>query len=70
MSNIAFKRDINDFETISSFCNEVQSVERLRLLYVLTVVDIKAVGPNIWKIFRIIHRNYFGNYDNRRSILL
>ena len=48
MSNIAFKRDINDFETISFFCNEVQSVERLRLLYVLTVVDIKAVGPNIW----------------------
>ena len=48
MSNIAFKRDINDIETIRSFCDEVQSAERLRLLYVLTVVDIDAVGPNIW----------------------
>ena len=52
MSNVAFKRDINDIETIRNFCLEIQSIERLRLLYVLTVVDIDAVGPNIWNSWK------------------
>ena len=48
MSNTAFKRDIDDRRTLEKFCNEVKSIERLNLLYVLTSVDIKAVGPNVW----------------------
>jgi len=48
MSGIAFKRDLNDPKTIIDFANAVQSPERLRLLLVLTVVDIRAVGPKIW----------------------
>ena len=48
MSNIAFKRDIDDPKTIADFVAEVQSVERLRLLLVLTVADIRAVGPKTW----------------------
>jgi [protein-PII] uridylyltransferase len=48
MSNTAFKRDIDDGKTIQDFVNVVQSVERLRLLAVLTVADIRAVGPNTW----------------------
>ena len=48
MSNTAFKRDLNDLKTIADFCEVVQSVERLRLLGVLTVADIRAVGPGIW----------------------
>jgi [protein-PII] uridylyltransferase len=48
MSNTAFKRDLNDPKTIADFCGVVQSVERLRLLGVLTVADIRAVGPGIW----------------------
>ena len=48
MSNTAFKRDINDPKTISDFAALVQSPERLRLLLVLTVADIRGVGPNIW----------------------
>ena len=34
--------------TIESFAGLVQSPERLRLLLVLTVCDIRAVGPNVW----------------------
>ena len=52
MSNTAFKRDLADFKTILDFAEAVQSPERLRLLLVLTVVDIRAVGPGIftqWK---------------------
>src|SRR5690606_18193931 len=48
MSNTAFKRDIDDPQTIADFAGEVQSLERLRLLLVLTVADIRAVGPRIW----------------------
>jgi [protein-PII] uridylyltransferase len=48
MSNTAFKRDIDDPQTIADFAAEVQSLERLRLLLVLTVADIRAVGPRIW----------------------
>jgi [protein-PII] uridylyltransferase len=48
MSDTAFKRDIDDQRTVQAFVNQVQSVERLRLLLVLTVCDIRAVGPAIW----------------------
>ncbi|MEM8799968.1 MAG: [protein-PII] uridylyltransferase, partial [Pseudomonadota bacterium] len=48
MSNYAFKRDLSDFKTVLDFVSEVKSPERLRLLLILTVVDIRAVGPGIW----------------------
>src|SRR3546814_10652931 len=48
MSATAFKRDLADFKTILDFAQIVQSAERLRLLLVLTVVDIRAVGPGVW----------------------
>jgi [protein-PII] uridylyltransferase len=48
MSNIAFSRDISDTSTIRDFADIVQSPERLKLLLVLTVADIRAVGPNVW----------------------
>src|SRR3546814_1748572 len=47
MSATAFKRDLSDFKTILDFTAIVQSPERLRLLLVLTVVDIRAVGPGV-----------------------
>jgi [protein-PII] uridylyltransferase len=48
MSNTAFKRDIDDPKTIQDFVEQVQSPERLKLLLVLTVTDIRAVGPKTW----------------------
>jgi len=48
MSNFAFKRDLSDPKTVEDFCEIVGSLERMRLLALLTVVDIRAVGPNIW----------------------
>ncbi|MGL4635624.1 MAG: [protein-PII] uridylyltransferase [Beijerinckiaceae bacterium] len=48
MSNIAQHRDITDPKTIESFAATVQTLERLKLLLVLTVCDIKAVGPGVW----------------------
>ena len=48
MSKIAFRYDLNDPKTISDFVDNVQSPERLKLLLILTVADIRAVGPDIW----------------------
>jgi [protein-PII] uridylyltransferase len=41
-------RDLNDRKTIDDFASVVQSVERLKLLLVLTVCDIRGVGPGVW----------------------
>ena len=48
MSITAQSRDLNDRKTIADFAALVQSMERLRMLLVLTVADIKAVGPGVW----------------------
>ena len=48
MSETAFKRDLSDPQAIADFVALVQSPERLRLLLVLTVCDIRAVGPSVW----------------------
>ena len=48
MSSFAFSRDIGDPKTIRDFADIVQSPERLKLLLVLTVADIRAVGPAVW----------------------
>ncbi|MHA1152352.1 MAG: [protein-PII] uridylyltransferase [Alphaproteobacteria bacterium] len=52
MSNTAFKRDLSDPKTIQDFAALVQSPERLRMLLVLTVADIRAVGPNVWTAYK------------------
>jgi len=52
MSDTAFKRDLDDPQTVQDFADLVQSPERLRLLLVLTVADIRAVGPNVWTAWK------------------
>ncbi|MEK9935270.1 MAG: HD domain-containing protein, partial [Rhodobiaceae bacterium] len=48
MSKTAFRYDLNDPKTIDDFATIVQSPERLKLLLVLTVADIRGVGPTVW----------------------
>ena len=52
MSDTAFKRDVDDPKTVQDFVNKVKSIERLRLLTILTVADIKAVGPKTWNSWK------------------
>ncbi|MFN7611591.1 MAG: HD domain-containing protein, partial [bacterium] len=47
LSEVAFKRDLDNPETIARLIGEVQSPERLKLLLLVTVADIRAVGPTI-----------------------
>jgi [protein-PII] uridylyltransferase len=48
MSNTAQSRDLNDRKTIENFAATAQTMDRLRHLLVLTVCDIRAVGPGVW----------------------
>jgi len=48
MSDTAQRRDIADPKTVRDFVATVQSPEMLRLLLILTVADIRAVGPGVW----------------------
>ena len=66
MSSTAFKRDLADPKTIEDFVHQVQSPERLRLLLILTVVDIRAVGPGIWNEWkRTLLRTLFEAAEER-----
>lgn len=65
MSNTAFKRDPDDPKTVQDFVSLVQSPERLRLLLVLTVADIRAVGPNVWNAWKagLLRELYWRTYE-------
>ena len=66
MSATAFKRDLADPKTIEDFVRQVQSPERLRLLLILTVVDIRAVGPGVWNEWkRMLLRTLFEAAEER-----
>ncbi len=66
LSSTAFKRDLADPKTIEDFVRQVQSPERLRLLLVLTVVDIRAVGPGVWSEWkRTLLRTLFEAAEER-----
>ena len=66
MSATAFKRDLADPKTVEDFIRQVQSPERLRLLLILTVVDIRAVGPGVWNEWkRALLRTLFEAAEER-----
>ena len=48
MSDVAQKRDLSDPRTVNGFAKAVGTKKRLDLLLVLTVCDIRGVGPNTW----------------------
>ncbi|MGB7268109.1 MAG: [protein-PII] uridylyltransferase [Albidovulum sp.] len=48
MSDMAQKRDISDPRTVRDFAKIVKTRKRLDLLTVLTVCDIRGVGPTTW----------------------
>src|SRR5215831_2235212 len=60
MSHIAQRRDIDDAKTIADFAATVQDPQRLRMLYLLTYADMRAVGPGVltpWQA-AILHELY------------
>jgi [protein-PII] uridylyltransferase len=54
MSDMAQKRDIADPRTVRDFAKAVQTIKRLDLLCVLTVCDIRGVGPSTWNNWKAV----------------
>ena len=52
LSQTAFKRDIDDPKTILDLVDTIQSPERLRLLLILTVADMRAVSAKVWNAWK------------------
>ncbi|MDD5558829.1 [protein-PII] uridylyltransferase [Candidatus Methylomirabilis sp.] len=48
MSHIAQRLDLDDEAIVIDFAKKVQTLDRLKMLYLLTYGDIKAVGPGVW----------------------
>jgi [protein-PII] uridylyltransferase len=48
MSLIAQRRDLEDVQLIESFAREVETIDRLEMLYLLTYVDMASVSPENW----------------------
>ena len=62
LSETAQRRDISDPDTIETFGKLMGSQERLDLLFILTVVDIRAVGPGIWNDWKgVLLRKLYSN---------
>jgi [protein-PII] uridylyltransferase len=60
MSDMAQKRDLSDPRTIRDFAKAVKTRKRLDLLSVLTVCDIRGVGPSVWNNWKaMLLRNLY-----------
>ncbi|MDX8398525.1 MAG: [protein-PII] uridylyltransferase [Mariprofundaceae bacterium] len=55
--------DLSDPEIIANFAEKVLDVERLNYLFLLTVADISAVGPNVWNDWKgsLLSELYYGS---------
>src|SRR6201996_764723 len=61
MSDFAQKRDVTDQGTVLAFANIMENPERMRMLLILTVADIRAVGPGVWNAWKgQLMRELFG----------
>ncbi|WP_136526884.1 [protein-PII] uridylyltransferase [Geomonas ferrireducens] len=48
LAHIAQRRDLHDERMIIQFARQMEKSENLKMLYLLTYADIKAVGPEVW----------------------
>ena len=54
MSRIAQQRDLNDIKVIQNFSDLVRNESQLKMLYLLTFADIRAVSPSTWNNWNAI----------------
>jgi [protein-PII] uridylyltransferase len=48
MEQVAFRRNLNDPQTIADFAQTFDRIEQLDYLYILTYADLSAVNKNVW----------------------
>ncbi|CAG0990748.1 partial Bifunctional uridylyltransferase/uridylyl-removing enzyme, partial [Burkholderiales bacterium] len=76
MSSTAQKQDISDPDVVAAFAAKVGGEERLVLLYLLTVADIRGTSPKVWNAWKaqlledLFHatRRVLGGTDAKRTL--
>jgi [protein-PII] uridylyltransferase len=48
MSQIAQRRDLNEVRVVAEFARDVETLDGLNMLLLLTYADLNAVGPGVW----------------------
>jgi len=65
MAHISQRRDLHDDKLIVQFAQRMAMSENLKMLYLLTFADIKAVGPDVWSEWKgfLLQELYEKAYD-------
>ena len=67
MEQVAFRRNLNDPETLNNFAAKFPSSKHLDYLYLLTYADLSAVNPALWTSWKREMLN--GLYRKTKAIL-
>jgi len=51
-AHISQRRDLNDERMIAQFARQMGVSENLKMLYLLTVADVRAVGSDVWNTWK------------------
>ncbi len=67
-AHISQRRDLNDEKMIAQFARQMVTSENLKMLYLLTVADVRAVGSDVWStwkasLFQELYEKAFGILD-------
>jgi len=65
MAHISQRRDLHDEKLILQFSRQMGMSENLKMLYLLTFADIKAVGPEVWSEWKglLLNELYEKSYE-------
>ncbi len=67
-AHISQRRDLNDEKMIVQFARQMKTSENLKMLYLLTIADVRAVGSDVWttwkaSLFQELYEKAFGILD-------
>ncbi|HIJ81372.1 MAG TPA: [protein-PII] uridylyltransferase, partial [Desulfuromonadales bacterium] len=51
-AHISQRRDLNDEKMVAQFAQQMETSENLKMLYLLTVADVRAVGSDVWSTWK------------------
>lgn len=51
-AHISQRRDLNDEKMVAQFARQMETSENLKMLYLLTVADVRAVGTEVWTTWK------------------
>jgi len=53
-AHISQRRDLNDEEMIVQFARQIETSENLKMLLLLTIADVRAVGSEVWTSWKAL----------------